>query len=146
VRKFAEEDGLPVPSWGWFQKVVGQVEEEQGHDLDGIARDNRGTLYQPHTGEEIPLGTITVEKYQRPEWTFNKILYCEKEGFFPIFKDARWPERWDCALLTSKGYATRAAKDVIDLLGETDEEIIFFCIHDADGPGTMIFENLQKAS
>src|SRR3954451_2010671 len=79
-------------------------------------------------------------------WTFNKILYCEKEGFFPILKDARWPERHDCALMTSKGFASRAARDVLDLLGETDEELWFYCIHDADASGTMIYQALQEGT
>ena len=76
--------------------------------------------------------------------TFNKILYVEKGGFFPILKHEGWAERHDCLLLTSQGYATRAAKDLIDLLGESDEEILFFCIHDADGYGTKIYEALQE--
>jgi DNA topoisomerase VI subunit A len=76
----------------------------------------------------------------------NKILYCEKEGFFPILKDAQWPERNDCALLTSKGFATRAVCDVLDLLAETDQPLTFFCIHDADGPGTMILEAMQEGA
>ena len=71
-------------------------------DLPGMYRDDRGTLYHPHTGEHIPLGTRNVEAYRRPAWTFNKILYCEKEGFFPILIDAKWPERHDCALLTTR--------------------------------------------
>ena len=87
-----------------------------------------------------------MEKYRRPGWTFNKIVYCEKEGFFPILIDARWPERHDFALLTSKGFASRAARDVLDLLGETDEELTFFCLHDADGPGTLIAESLNEAT
>ncbi len=84
--------------------------------------------------------------YQRPAWTFNKILYCEKEGFFPILIDAQWPERHDCALLTSKGYASRAARDVLDLLGDGDEPLTFYCLHDADGPGTMIYQTLQEGT
>jgi hypothetical protein len=114
--------------------------------LPGIARDNRGVLIHPHTGEQIQLGTLSVEKYQRPRWQFNKILYCEKEGLFPVLCDARWPERHDCALLTSKGFATRAARDVLDLLGDTDEPLTFFCIHDADASGTLIWDKLQNAT
>ncbi len=89
---------------------------------------------------------MAVETYERPKWTFNKILYCEKEGFFPILQDANWPERHDCALLTSKGQATKAAKDIIDLLGETEEDILFFVIHDADAYGTVIVQALQEAT
>src|SRR5262249_53546435 len=82
----------------------------------------------------------------RPAWNFNKILYCEKEGFFPILKDVRWPELHDCALCTSKGFATRPVCDVLDLLGETDEPLTFFGIHDADGPGTTIHEAMQAGA
>lgn len=94
----------------------------------------------------MPLGTRTVEGYRRPEWTFNKILYCEKEGFFEILKDIKWPELHDCALLTSKGFASRAARDLLDMLGDTDDEITFFCIHDADASGTLIYQSLQEAT
>jgi hypothetical protein len=133
------------PDYGWFCKVLTSYENEHG-EIAQMYRDARGTLYHPHTGEEIPLGTREVESYRRPEWTFNKILYCEKEGFFPILQDAHWPERHDCALLTSKGFATRAARDVLDLLGASGEAIRFFCVHDADGPGTMIYESLQQGT
>ena len=43
-------------------------------------REPRGTIYHPHTGEVIPLGTLNVENYERPVWIFNKIVYIEKEG------------------------------------------------------------------
>jgi hypothetical protein len=140
-------DALGVePSWDWFCKVVTKCEADRGGDLPGIYRDDRGTLYHPHTGEYIPLGTRAVEEYRRPEWTFNKVLYCEKEGFFATLIDAQWPERHDCALLTSKGYGSRAARDVLDLLGDSDEPLTFYCVHDADGPGTMIYQTLQEAT
>lgn len=133
------------PEYNYFCRVLTEYENEYG-DIKGLYRDPRGTLYHPHLGEEIPLGTIAVNNYKRPKWTFNKILYCEKEGFFPILKDAKFPERFDCALLSSKGYASRAVKDLFDLLGETDEEILFFCIHDSDAPGTMIYQTLQEGT
>lgn len=131
--------------WDTFTKIVTEYEDEVG-PIPGMYRDPRGVVYHPHLREEIPLGTLAVEEYRRPDWVFNKILYVEKEGFFPLLKDLQWPERHDCALLTSKGQATRAAKDLIDLLGETDEELTFFCIHDADAPGTMIYQALQEAT
>ena len=125
------------------QNIITPYETEFG-EIQGMYRDNRGVLYHPHLGKEIPLGTMTVEKYSRPAWTFNKIIYCEKEGFFPILTEAQWPEIHDCALVTSKGFASRAAKDLLDLLGETEEELTFFCIHDADASGTLIYETLQR--
>jgi hypothetical protein len=109
-------------------------------------RDPRGTLYHPHLQASIPLGTLQVERYRRPEWIFNKILFIEKEGFFEALKEAAWPERHDCALVTSKGQPTRAARDLLDLLGETGEETLFFAVHDADAAGTLIYQSLQEAT
>src|SRR5262249_18557104 len=106
----------------------------------------RGKIYIPHQAIDIPLGTLSVESYQHHLWTYNKVLYIEKEGLYEILKSAKWPERHDCVLVTSQGYATRAAKDVIDLLGENDGDLQFFAIHDGDAYGTCIYESLQKAT
>ena len=92
----------------------------------------------------MPLGTLDVEEYQRPEWRFNKVVYIEKEGFFETLREAKWPERHDCALMSSKGFASRAARDLIDFLGETDEPLTVFCVHDADASGTMIYQAFQE--
>jgi hypothetical protein len=126
-----------------LEGIITDYEKEHG-DIDGMYRDPRGTLYHPHTGENIALGTIAVEQYSRPAWTFNKVLYIEKEGFFEALKAVGWPEQNDCALLTSKGYSTRAVRDFLDLLGDDDEPVTVFCVHDADGPGTMIYQTLQE--
>jgi hypothetical protein len=107
-------------------------------------REPRGSLYHPHEGETISLGTLTVEDYERPEWCFNKLVYIEKEGFGEALKDNRWPERHDCAVMSSKGFSTRAARDLIDKLAEHDEPITVYCVHDADAAGTMIFQTLQQ--
>jgi hypothetical protein len=131
--------------WGNFETIIGDHELEQG-EFAGMYRDPRGTLYHPHRKDSLPLGTLQVERYQRPPWTFNKILFIEKEGFFEALKEAAWPERHDCALLTSKGQPTRAARDLLDLLGETGEEILFFAVHDADAAGTLIYQSLQEAT
>ncbi|MCY9763191.1 ATP-binding protein [Paenibacillus alvei] len=133
------------PNYTYFCQIITDYETIYG-DIPGMYRDPRGTLYHPHTGEEIPLGTIAVQDYNRPKWTFNKIIFIEKEGYFASLRDVGFPEKYDCALLSSKGYASRAVKDLFDLLGETDEEIQFFCVHDADAAGTKIFETLQEAT
>ncbi len=146
VRPYLLEQLGKEPDYNYFAQIVTDIEAELGTDLPGLYRDARGVIYHPHTGQEIPLGTLNVEKYERPEWTFNKILYSEKEGFFGILKDTGWPERNDCALLTSKGFASRAARDVLDLIGQTQEEIYFFCIHDADASGTLIYQALTEAT
>ena len=58
----------------------------------------------------------------------------------------RWAERHDCALMSSKGFSTRAARDLVDKLAEHDEPVDVFCVHDADAYGTMIYQTLQEAT
>jgi hypothetical protein len=145
VRPFVLDALGKEPEYDYFAQVITEYEADRG-EIRGMYRDPRGMLYHPHTGDEIPLGTLQVERYRRPEWTFNKILYCEKEGFFPILREARWPERHDCALMSAKGFASRAARDVLDMLGDTDEDLDFFCLHDADAYGTMIYQALQEGT
>lgn len=140
------EGRAEMPDYGYFSAIVAQVEASRKADLPGIYRDARGVLYHPHTGEQIPLGTLGVEAYKRRAYGFHKVLYVEKGGFLPLLLDAKWPERHDCAILTSQGFASRAARDVIDLLGDGDEPLQFFCVHDADGPGTLIYETLREAT
>ena len=145
IRPFLQGKFENELEYNYFASVITDYESTWG-DLPGLYRDARGIIYHPHTGQEIPLGTLAIEAYERPKFTFNKILYCEKEGLFQILKDEKWPEKNDCALLSSKGYASRAARDVIDMIGDTTEEIHFFCIHDADASGTLIYQSLVEAT
>jgi hypothetical protein len=126
-----------------FTKIVSDHESRHG-EIRGLYRDARGVIYHPHLRREIPLGTLAVREYQRVPWTFNKVLFVEKEGFFAALKSSRWAERNDCALVTSKGYSTKALRTLIDLLGDGDELLQFFAIHDADAAGGMIFQSLQN--
>ena len=107
-------------------------------------REPRGSIYHPHRRETITLGTLMVERYERPAWSFNKLLYIEKEGFSEMLKDERWGEKHDCAIMSSKGFSTRAARDLIDKLVEHDEPVTVFCVHDADAFGTTIYQSLQE--
>jgi hypothetical protein len=135
-------DEFPGFDYNYFCSCVTQIESDRGCDMPGMYRDARGMLYHPHTRQEIALGTLGVEKYERPAWTFNKILFIEKGGLVSILREDNWPERNDCALMTTQGFASRAARDVIDLIGDTEEDIYFFCLHDADASGTKIYESL----
>jgi hypothetical protein len=87
-----------------------------------------------------------VEDYERPAWLYNKANYIEKEGFGEGLRGARWAERHDCMLMSSKGFSTRAAKDLVDKLAEHDEPVTIFCVHDADAAGTMIYQTFQEAT
>ena len=87
-----------------------------------------------------------VEEYERPEWNFNKLAYIEKEGANEALKDNGWLERHDCAVMSSKGFSSRAARDLIDKLAEHDEPITMFAVTDADAYGSMIYQTLQEAT
>lgn len=145
VRPYVIKELEKELDYAYFCKeLIGGYEAEKG-DIPLMYRDERGTLYHPHEGRDIPIGTIAVENYTKPKWMFNKVLYIEKEGFFNVLKAEKIPEKYDMALLTSKGYASRAIKDLLDEIGDdAQEEITFFCIHDADAYGTTIYETLQN--
>jgi hypothetical protein len=128
---------------GNFKAIITDYENDNG-EIPGMYREPRGSIYHPHRDETIPLGTLTVEEYERPIWTFNKLLYVEKEGFSEALKDNGWPERHDCALLSSKGFTTRAARDLVDKLAEHDEPVTVYCVTDADNFGGMIYQTFQE--
>ena len=136
------ETGQPLSTKN-FKNIITDYENENG-EIEGMYREPRGSIYHPHRSESIPLGTLTVEDYERPVWNFNKLVYIEKEGFSEALKDNRWPERHDCAVMSSKGYTTRAARDLVDKLAEHDEPCTIYCVHDADAFGTMIYQTFQE--
>jgi hypothetical protein len=128
-----------------FNRIITEYEDDRG-DIPGMYREPRGSIYHPHRRETIPLGTLTVETYERPIWTFNKLVYIEKEGFSEALKEIDWGERHDCALISSKGFTTRAVRDLVDKLAEHDEPVTVFCVTDADAYGTMIKQTFQEAT
>jgi hypothetical protein len=126
-----------------FKAIITDYENENG-EIEGMYREPRGSIYHPHIGETISLGTLTVEDYERPIWNYNKLVYIEKEGFSEALKDNGWPERHDCAVASSKGYTTRAVRDLVDKIAEHDEPCTIYCVHDADAYGTMIYQTFQE--
>lgn len=126
-----------------FKTIITDYENEHG-EIPLMYREPRGSITHPHLNETITLGTLMVEEYERPEWIFNKLVYIEKEGAQEALKQNRWCERHDCSVMSSKGFSTRAARDLIDKLVEHDEPVEVFCAHDADASGTMIYQTLQE--
>jgi len=107
---------------GNFTSIKDDYEADNG-EINGMYYEPRGSITHPHRDETITLGTLMVEDYERPAWTFNKLLYIEKEGANEALKAVRWPEMHDCAVMSSKGFSTRAARDLIDKLVEHDEPV-----------------------
>jgi hypothetical protein len=88
---------------GTYNAIITNYESENG-EIPLMYREPRGSISHPHEDDDIPLGTLTVEKYERPIWTYNKILYIEKEGFKVVLKEVGWRERHDCCVISSKGF------------------------------------------
>jgi hypothetical protein len=131
----------------YFDDLVTEIEAEQGDLSPRLIREARGSFFVPHRyGEATPLGTQSVRAFRRPAWTFNKILVIEKEDLRLMLEQAGWPQRHDALLMSSKGFNTRAARDLIDTIAETTEPVRPFSVHDADAAGTVIQHALQHAT
>jgi hypothetical protein len=74
------------------QGLLTEYQEEHGV-ITGMWTDPRGHLHEPHTGNSVALGTREIAAYQFPEYTFDKILYVEKEGELPKLQAAKLGER-----------------------------------------------------
>ena len=148
----------------YFSQVllISYMEEHDCSDWD-VIWDARGHLIEPHTGIEIPLGTLEVRQYlgQRPSFgaehqvsllfptagpenRYGNLLYIEKEGFHPIFQAARLAERFDLALLSNKGMSVTAARMLIDQLADQYDKV--FVLRDFDRAGFSIFGTLATDS
>jgi DNA topoisomerase 6 subunit A-like protein len=129
-----------------------------------VVYDARGHLTEPHTDHEINLGTIGVRKYladmkRDPDLKINlpeldssfpthgyrnrygAVLYIEKEGFLPLLESARFAERYDIAIMSSKGMGTTAARD---LIGRLCNSVKILVVHDFDKSGFSIAGTLTR--
>ena len=126
--------------------------------------DARGHFEEPHTNRDIGCGTIEVNNYLAaiadpkiveadfasadvnvvgPIGGFAGVLFCEKEGFGPLFKSVDLANRYDLMVISSKGVSVTAARRLIDTVcGEHD--LPLFVLHDFDVAGFLILGTLQR--
>jgi hypothetical protein len=132
---------------GYFNTLLTEYEAKHGDLHPLMYRSPRGFFRVPHSiGGAVPLGTASVEAFQRPTYRFNKILYIEKEDLRLALETSGWAERNDCFTFSAIGFSTRAARDLIDAIARTSEPVTAYAVHDADGPGTCIQHTLQFAT
>jgi hypothetical protein len=80
-----------------------------------------------------------------PRHRFNAILFVEKEGFLNLFEAVQLAERYDLALMTSKGLSTTAGRILVDhLCGE--HQIPLLVLHDLDKNGFSILGTLKRST
>ena len=138
---------------------------EECRDWD-IVWDARGHFTQPHTGHGIALGTLEVREYlglrakvtevvtvdpgilfptHGPEHRFNTVLFIEKEGFGPLFAAEQLAEKYDIAIMSTKGMSVTAARMLIDRLCQRGLQLILV-LHDFDVSGFSIFGTLGTSN
>jgi hypothetical protein len=131
-----------------------------------IAWDDRGHFSEPHTGHEIGLGTLAVRSYIKghrdllirnaaisvadiktkgPDGRYGAVLFLEKEGFTQILEAARIAERYDLAIMSTKGMSVTAARTLVeDLCGKRGLKLLV--LHDFDVSGFSIKQTLVTSN
>lgn len=136
-------------------------EHREAKDWD-IIWDARGHFTEPHTGRQVALGTEEVLRYlgkrarrdelvsidrgvlyptHGPEHRFDSALFVEKEGFDPLFEAERLRERFDLAIMSTKGMSVTAVRMLLDRLYARGLRQILV-LHDFDISGFSIFGTL----
>jgi hypothetical protein len=126
----------------YFSRLIVDY-QRQGGTLLGLYYDPRGVLYEPHTGRAIALGTREVAAYTFPSWLYDKILYVEKKGVWPILQGARLAQRYDMAVVAGEGYASEAIRVLFEK-ASTQHDYQLFVLHDCDPDGYNICRTLRE--
>ncbi|MBC8229843.1 hypothetical protein H8E77_09875 [bacterium] len=132
-----------------------------------VVWDARGHVTEPHTQKNVGLGGIEVMEYTK-DWTgvefetfptgmpetkikttgptlrFGAVLFIEKEGFDPILKDAGLAEKYDIAIMSTKGLPVGAACKLASRF--TTEGLKILVMHDFDLDGFKIVRTLRRGT
>jgi len=148
--------------YGYFsQTLLPDYIEENGVAWN-VVYDARGHFEEPHTNRRIGCGTIEVDNYLRaikkpgivqadfdgahvdtigPSGGFSAVLFCEKEGFNPLFRAVDLANRYDLMIISTKGVSVTAARRLVDRICG---RLPLFVLHDFDVAGFMILGTLQR--
>jgi hypothetical protein len=154
-------------NYGYFSQVLlpDYIEDHpENTKAWNVVYDARGHFEEPHTNRRIGCGTLEVRNYLQavkepsivaagfadanidiigPSGGFSGVLFCEKEGFNPLFKAVNLANRYDLMIISTKGVSVTAARRLIDeICGDSD--LPLFVLHDFDVAGFMIFGTLQR--
>lgn len=159
--------GRDVLQSGYFlQTLLRDYMEEFNCSAWDVIWDARGHFTEPHTGRVIPIGTLEVRQYlgdrpkfgpaveirssehyptRGPENRFKTVLFIEKEGFDPILEAAQIAERFDVAIMSTKGMSVSASRQLLDRLVSRGVTKVLV-LHDFDVSGFSIFGTLGTDS
>jgi hypothetical protein len=158
-----KETGRQLDDNYFTQTLLPNYVEE--NDLDwNIIYDARGHFIEPHDGERFGIGTLEVRNYlahfgepsivdasislakvetRGPIGNFGAVLFIEKEGFAPILEATAIAERFDVAIMSTKGMSVTAARQLSDEMC-SDCDIPLLLLHDFDKAGFSIAGTLQR--
>jgi DNA topoisomerase VI subunit B len=80
-----------------------------------------------------------------PEHRYRAVLFVEKEGFGALFKEAQLAERFDLAIMSTKGMSNTSSRKLLDDLSQRGVQQIFV-LHDFDVSGFSIFGTLGTSN
>jgi hypothetical protein len=129
-----------------------------------VVFDARGHLAEPHTRQRIDLGTISVRRYVAtwsstcpeevprlriahtcptvgPDCRYRFALFVEKEGFNPLLVSVGIAERFDIAIMSTKGMSVTAARQLVEHLSARGVTILV--LHEFDKTGFSILHTLR---
>jgi hypothetical protein len=157
--------GRQLESNYFTQTLLPDYMEENDVDWD-VVYDARGHFTEPHDqGEKsFGIGTLEVRNYlagfrdpsvveagfsqskvetNGPSGNFGAVLFIEKEGFAPLLKAARIAEKFDVAIMSTKGMSVVAARALVDEMC-FEHDIPLLLLHDFDKSGFSIAGTLQR--
>jgi len=126
----AETDDRELAYNYFSQTLLPDYVEEHGCEHWNVVWDARGHFEEPHTNRRIGCGTLEVRNYLAaiknpsidsadfsdaeveiigPDGGFSAVMYCEKEGFDPLFKAVNLANRHDLMIISNKGLTAGAA-------------------------------------
>jgi hypothetical protein len=129
-----------------------------------VVYDARGHFNEPHGGSGFGIGTLEVRTYlanfhdpsvvdasfsktkvalSGPSGNFGAVLFIEKEGFDPHLKAAKIANKFDLAIMSTKGMSVVAARALADEMCH-DHNIPLLLLHDFDKAGFSIAGTIQR--
>jgi hypothetical protein len=166
-RKILIATGRDTLESGYFLQTI--LRDYMGsHDCSDwdVVWDARGHFSEPHTNKVIPIGTLEVRQYLGdrprlapaiefrsdtryptlgPENRYETVLFIEKEGFDPLLEAAQIAERFDVAIMSTKGMSVSASRLLLDRL-VTRGVTKVLVLHDFDISGFSIAGTLCTSS
>ena len=129
-----------------------------------VVWDDRGHFTEPHTKHQIGIGGIAVRRYidswehqishvvpwlhiphemetSGPANRFQYVLFIEKEGFMLHLDAARLAQRFDVAIMSTKGMTVTAARHLVAELSRRGVTILV--VHDFDKSGFSILHTMR---